>query len=90
MDVEGFELEVLKGGIELIKEQLPILIIEVSEQRENESGVSPKEIVDFVKTLGDYKFFKQKGTKERKSKLIEILSDSELPEHDNIICILEK
>jgi FkbM family methyltransferase len=87
IDVEGFELEVLKGGIELLKKQLPVLIIEVSEQRENEAGVSPKEIADFVRSLGNYKLYKQKGTKERKSALVEITSDSELPKHDNVVCI---
>lgn len=87
IDVEGFELEVLKGGVELLKSQQPVLIIEVSEQRENEKGVSPKEITDFVKTLGHYQFFKQKGTKERRSKLVQILSDAELPKHDNVICL---
>ncbi len=87
IDVEGFELEVLKGGIELLKKQLPVLIIEVSEQRENEAGVSPEEIADFVRSLGNYKLYKQKGTKERKSALVEITSDSELPKHDNVVCI---
>jgi FkbM family methyltransferase len=87
IDVEGFELEVLKGGIELLKNQLPVLIIEVSEQRENEKGVSPQEIYAFVQTLGNYQFFKQKGTKERRSKLVPILGEADLPKHDNIVCI---
>jgi FkbM family methyltransferase len=87
MDVEGFELEVLKGGINLLKACLPVLIIEVSEQREQEKGVSPKEIADFVKTIGNYQLFKQKGTKERRSKLIPILTDADLPQHDNLVCV---
>jgi FkbM family methyltransferase len=87
IDVEGFELEVLKGGLDLLKSQLPVLIIEVSEQRENEKGVTPQEIYAFVQTLGQYRFFKQKGTKERRSKLIPILSENDLPKHDNIVCI---
>ncbi len=87
LDVEGFELEVLKGGEKLIKNCLPILIIEVSELREGQKGVSPKEMSEYVQQIGSYKLFKQKGTKERKSKLIPILRDSDLPRHDNIICI---
>lgn len=87
VDVEGVELEVLKGGIELLKQQQPILIIEVSEQRENSVGVSPKEIADFVRSLGNYKLYKQKGTKERRSALVEITSDEELPKHDNVVCV---
>lgn len=87
IDVEGFELEVLKGGLELLKTQQPVLIIEVSEQRENEKGVSPQEIYAFVQMLGQYQFFKQKGTKERRSKLVPIVSENDLPKHDNIVCI---
>ena len=80
MDVEGFELEVLKGAMNVLKAiAWPVLIIEVSEQREQEKGVSPKEIADFVKTIGNYQLFKQKGTKERRSKLIPILTDADLP-----------
>jgi len=30
-----------------------------------------------------------KGGKERKSRLVEIKSNDELPEHDNVICIPE-
>ena len=90
IDVEGFELEVLHGGIELLKKQLPIMIIEVSEQRETAKGVTPKEIADFVRSLGNYQLYKQKGTKERRSKLVPILTDADLPQHDNIICIALK
>jgi FkbM family methyltransferase len=87
IDVEGFELEVLKGGIELLKKQQPVLIIEVSEQRENTPGTTPEEIADFVRSLGNYELYKQKGTKERRSKLVLIENDSDLPKHDNVICI---
>jgi len=90
IDVEGFELEVLQGGIELLKKQLPVMIIEVSEQRETAKGVTPKEIADFVRSLGNYQLYKQKGTKERRSKLVPILTDADLPQHDNIICIALK
>lgn len=87
IDVEGFELEVLKGGIELLKKQQPVLIIEVSEQRENTPGTTPEEIADFVRSLGNYELYKQKGTKERRSKLVLIENDFDLPKHDNVICI---
>ncbi len=87
IDVEGFELEVLKGGIDLLKKQRPVLIIEVSEQRENTVGTSPKEIADFVRLLGSYELYKQRGTKERRSELVLIESDADLPQHDNVVCI---
>lgn len=86
IDVEGFELEVLKGAKETIRKFHPVLIVELSENRKNvhESSI---EIIDWIKTLGNYRFYKLKGGKERKSKLVEINSNEELPRHDNIVCI---
>lgn len=86
IDVEGFELEVLKGASETIKKFQPILIVELSENRSNAHS-SSSEIIDFIKTIGNYHFYKLKGGKERKSKLIEITSNDQLPQHDNVICI---
>ncbi|WP_341906514.1 FkbM family methyltransferase [Fluviicola taffensis] len=90
IDVEGFEPQVLRGGMSWFRKQLPIFIIEVSEKREKEVGPSPLEVMELVQTIGNYRFFKQKGTKERRGKLIEITTPKELPAHDNIICIPEK
>ena len=86
IDVEGFELEVLKGASETIKKFQPILIVEFSKIRENvhESGA---QLVEIIKTFGNYRFYKLKGGKERKSKLVEILSNDQLPQHDNVICM---
>lgn len=89
IDVEGAELDVLKGANKLISEFLPTLIVEISELRETTNSESIS-IVEYIKSLGDYKIFKLKGGKERKSPLIEVLTHSDLPEHDNIICIAEK
>lgn len=87
IDVEGFEPQVIRGGMSWFRQQQPVFIIEVSEQREKELGPSPLEIMQLVQTIGNYSFFKQKGTKERRGKLIEINSKQDLPSHDNIICI---
>jgi FkbM family methyltransferase len=87
LDVEGWEGNVLRGGMNLFKAQNPIFIIEVSKVRENEKGIQPEEIVEIVKSIGDYQFFKQKSGKARTGKLVEILSNEDLPNHDNIICI---
>ena len=88
IDVEGFELEVLKGASETIKRFQPILIVEFSEIRENVHE-SASQLVEIIKTFGNYRFYKLKGGKERKSKLVEILSNDQLPQHDNVICISE-
>lgn len=87
IDVEGFEPQVIRGGMAWFKKQQPVFIIEVSEQREKELGPSPLEIMQLVQTIGNYSFFKQKGTKERRGKLVEIKTGQDLPSHDNIICI---
>ena len=87
IDVEGFEPQVLRGGMTWFRKQLPIFIIEVSEKREKEVGPSPQEVMELVRTIGNYRFYKQKGTKERRGKLVEIKNPKELPTHDNIICI---
>lgn len=86
IDVEGFELEVLKGAQSILKKYKPILIVEFSEDRENVHN-SSAEIVDFIRSHAKYSLFKLAGGKERKSKLIEIKSYEELPKHDNVICI---
>lgn len=85
VDVEGFEMPVLNGAVETIERDHPTLIIEVSENRANAYD-SSSEIFQFVKRRG-YRVYKLKGGKERRSKLIEILDQKDLPQHDNIFCI---
>ncbi len=90
IDVEGFEPQVIRGGMQWFQKQLPVFIIEVSQKREKEVGPSPAEVMELVQTIGEYAFYKQKGTKERRGKLVEIKSVSDLPNHDNIICVPKK
>ena len=85
VDVEGFELEVLKGATQTITDFKPILVIELSSLRTNHHENT--DLIDFIEKLHCYDFFKLKGTKERVSKLIPIITKDEFPEHDNIICI---
>lgn len=86
IDVEGFELEVLRGANEiLMPSDSPILIVECSQARENLFGEDVGLIYDQLKN-SHYRIFKSKGGKERVSKLIEIRSKADLPKHDNIYC----
>ena len=87
IDVEGMEPAVISGGKNWFTQQQPILIVEVSDVRENQSGATPQETMTSIRELGDYRFFKQKGTKERRGKLLSVLSEHDLPKHDNLICI---
>jgi FkbM family methyltransferase len=85
IDVEGFELDVLKGAVETIQKDKPKLIIEHSIDRNN--SAEKYEIYNWVNELGIYNIFKLKNGKERKSKLVQINSIQALPHHDNIFCI---
>ena len=85
IDVEGLELEVLKGGEQLIRKDHPALIVEYSESRVEEGAL---DMFNWLKDLGFYEFYKLKKGKERKSKLVKVISKTGgLPEHDNIICL---
>lgn len=87
IDVEGFELEVLKGAKDLFKQEIkPILILEVSKERTT-SGGDFEAIHSFLSSLEGYKFFKTRGSKESKDNLIEIIRIEDFPQHDNIYCI---
>lgn len=87
IDVEGFELEVLKGGANTLRRDRPVIIVEVSAAREGQNNPSPADVYRFLDQFGIYRFFRQKGTKERRSKLVEICDESDLPTHDNLVCI---
>lgn len=90
IDIEGYELEALKGSEEILKRiNAPMLIIECSKERENYNG-SADEIYHYLKKLNSYRFFKLKKSKEKISELIEIKTAGELPSHSNIFCFLEK
>jgi FkbM family methyltransferase len=90
IDIEGFELEALIGAQKVIESYYPILIIEISDNRENFGGTSGKDIYDFVKKLGQYRIYKMHGSKKRASKLIEVTDFKNLPQHDNIFCITDE
>lgn len=88
IDVEGFELEVLKGAKAFILNTKipPVLIIEFSSMRVNTFGENTEPLYTFLKDLGKYRIFKSTRGKERISKLIEIKDKKDLPKHDNIYC----
>ncbi|MCC6701622.1 MAG: FkbM family methyltransferase [Fluviicola sp.] len=87
MDVEGVEPSVLEGGLNWFRKQQPVFIIEVSTEREFEAGATAKDVLKMLETIGKFTIYKQKSSKERRGKLIEITSEDQLPKHDNIICI---
>ncbi len=84
IDVEGMEEEVLIGAESVIKNYRPILIVEFSAERGDNSR---EKVYNKILSLTDYKFFKLKGSKERSSKLLEIKTMQDLPVDDNVFCL---
>ncbi len=89
LDIEGYELEALKGAKEILETQTPMLIVECSNMRENYEQSSNLMIYSFLKSINKYRFYKLSGSKEKKSKLQEIYSEKDIPAHDNIFCFSE-
>lgn len=90
IDVEGFELEVLKGARILLSSlQAPALCVEFSSLHSTYAG-SVCDIYNFIKNINGYFFFKLKLGKGVPSKLIRINDEKELPYHDNVFCFLKK
>jgi FkbM family methyltransferase len=87
IDVEGLEPQALKGGSHWFAKQQPIFIFEISALREHEKGAAGSDVMQVIQQFGDYQFWKHPATKERRGKLIRILSEQDLPEHDNLIAI---
>lgn len=90
IDVEGFELEVLKGASTLLRSsQAPILCVEYSYLHTQYRG-NTIDIYRFIKSMNDYSFYRLRRGKEIPSKLVKISEERGLPHHDNIFCFLNK
>lgn len=90
LDIEGFELEALRGALKILRRPgSPILIIECSAERENSHGKGIKPIYDLLQDIGGYRYFKLSKGKERRSRLIELKKLDEFPSHDNVLCLTE-
>ncbi len=91
LDIEGFELEALEGGLDLLNSKHPpMLMVECSEKRENTFGEGTDPLYEFLRALGHYRIFRGKKDKSRVSKLVEVKTIKELPVHDNIYCLTDK
>lgn len=90
IDVEGFELEVLKGAKSLLTQtNPPIIILEISQERKTVGG-NGEELIDFLLNLNQYDFFIGKEGKESTGKLVQVEHKQEFPNHDNVYCLPKK
>lgn len=88
VDVEGWEIEVLKGATNILSDHsAPICIIECSSLFERDKEHT-RNIHSYLCNINSYKLFRLTRGKEKPSKLHEIKSVEELPVHDNLFCFL--
>jgi len=86
IDVEGFELEVLKGARRLLSSpEAPMLCVEFEQNRGNRS-----EIYKFITTINRYFLYRLKYGKSIPSRLVGISEENRLQNYDNIFCFLDK
>ncbi len=87
IDVEGWELNVLKGAKQFLQMQnFPSIIWECCLDRVNGVG-SPVDIFNYLSSFNQYEFFIFNNGKDRISKLQKITTTDQLPFHDNVVCI---
>jgi len=90
IDVEGFELQVLRGAKNLLNSsKAPTLCVEYS-LNNPQFGGNTFDIYKFIKFVNDYRIFKLEYGRDIPSKLIEIKDKDDLPKADNIFCFLNK
>lgn len=91
IDIEGFELDALKGAKNTILDHEPVLIIECSELRNNSHEDGASAVFQFIVGLrAEYHIYKLSGGMERISKLIKVEREEDLPVHDNLFCFTKK
>lgn len=85
VDVEGYEMEVLKGAEKLLSsDNGPILVVECSNTRQN-FNYSTEDLFRFLTHTHGYSVFRFAISKEKVSKLIPVHNYDELPNHDNLL-----
>jgi len=83
IDVEGYELEVIKGMEKIIHKDAPMLIVESSAET-NPGGSAHTEGLHQVLSSYSYRLFKGIKGKAVPSLLTEIRTPKEMPDHDNV------
>ena len=71
IDVDGYEMEVLKSGREIIKKYKPLIYFEFAPYLYKEFGYTAKNLIDFIINDLNYIFFNEKFEVEKKIYKIE-------------------
>ena len=72
IDVEGHELEILKGANNFIKKNKPIMLIEIEERH---SGIPREEIISYIRNIGYEAFFVNEKYQVMPIKNLDLLSN---------------
>jgi FkbM family methyltransferase len=87
IDIEGYEMEMLKGARQLLSsDRAPVICVEYSNDVEHVTEAG--DIYDFIKSINKYRVFKFTVWKGEICKLQEVFNKVDLPQHDNIFCFL--
>lgn len=78
IDVEGFEMNVLKGAEETLRKHMPGLFVELNDKSLKDQGSSALELITFLKNIG-YKVFED-------GKNVELALD-DVYRHIDIVCL---
>ncbi|MCE2504651.1 MAG: FkbM family methyltransferase [Chlorobi bacterium] len=85
MDTEGAELDILKGGVELLKRNVPpILVIELNTKTSASFGHTPTDVLDLLLLHNDYRFYR---INRAWGKLKPMASTGDYRNGDNAICV---
>lgn len=88
IDVEGFELEVVKGGVDFFTAvNAPIICIEYVKDQQiiTDNG---ENALHWIKKINKYRFFQLEKSSDTISKLIEVFDFTKLHPNDNVFCLL--
>lgn len=90
IDVEGWELEVLKGASKLLqKSDAPALMLEYCSERPLAGG-NDQNLLEFIKKINGYQIFILKNGEYRVGKLIKLDDSKSLPKFANLFCFLQR
>jgi len=90
IDVEGWELEVLKGATKLLaQENPPILCIEYCAIRPGHRGTI-LDLTRWLTRINSYRLYRLEFGKNHVGLLKLVGSEQELPHHDNLFCVTDR
>ncbi|HMT09460.1 MAG TPA: FkbM family methyltransferase [Pyrinomonadaceae bacterium] len=85
VDIEGAELMMLRGARALFSgTKLPVILMEMALQQSSNFGYVPNDLIEFIRSNGDYEFFK---VNELEHKLVKIEGFAPGDVGANVFCV---